>query len=53
MTGGGFGGCIIALVEVGDSNRIGDEITVKFGAAGYGPPTHFTAVPSAGAERLE
>jgi galactokinase len=53
MTGGGFGGCIIALVEAGDSNRIGDEITVKFGAAGYGPPTHFTAVPSAGAERLE
>ena len=53
MTGGGFGGCIITLVEVGDSNRIGDEITVKFGAAGYGPPTHFTAVPSAGAERLE
>jgi galactokinase len=53
MTGGGFGGCIIALVEAGDSNRIGDEITVKFGAAGYGPPTHLTAVPSAGAERLE
>ncbi len=53
MTGGGFGGCIIALVEAGDSNRIGDQITVKFGAAGYGPPTHFTAVPSAGAERLE
>ena len=53
MTGGGFGGCIIALVEAGDSNRIGDEITVKFGAAGYSPPRHFTAVPSAGAERLE
>ena len=53
MTGGGFGGCIIALAEAGDSNRIGDEITVKFGAAGYGPPMQFTAVPSAGAERLE
>ena len=53
MTGGGFGGCIIALVEAGDSDRIGDEITGKFGAAGYGPPTHFTAVPSAGAQRLQ
>ena len=53
MTGGGFGGCIIALVEAGDSDRIGDEITGKFRAAGYGPPTHFTAVPSAGAQRLE
>ena len=53
MTGGGFGGCIIALVEAGDSDRIGDEIAGKFGAAGYGPPTHFTAVPSAGAQRLQ
>ena len=53
MTGGGFGGCIIALVEAGDSDRIGDEITGKFGAAGYGPPTHFAAVPSAGAQRLQ
>ena len=53
MTGGGFGGCIIALVEAGDSDRIGDEIAGKFGAAGYGPPAHFTAVPSAGAQRLQ
>ena len=53
MTGGGFGGCIIALVEAGDSDRIGDEIAGKFGAAGYGPPTHFAAVPSAGAQRLQ
>ena len=53
MTGGGFGGCIIALVEAGDSDRIGDEIAGKFRAAGYGSPTHFTAVPSAGARRLQ
>ena len=53
MTGGGFGGCIIALVEAGDSDRIGDEIAGKFGSAGYGPPTHFAAVPSAGAHRLQ
>jgi galactokinase len=52
MTGGGFGGCIIALVEAGDSDRIGDEIAGKFEAAGYGPSAHFTAVPSAGAQRL-
>jgi galactokinase len=52
MTGGGFGGCIIALVEAGDSDRIGEEIAGKFGAAGYSPPAHFTAVPSAGAQRL-
>jgi galactokinase len=53
MTGGGFGGCIIALVELGESERIAREITDSFAATGYGPPAHFTAVPSAGAERLQ
>lgn len=53
MTGGGFGGCIIALVGLGESERIGREIADSFAAAGYGPPSHFTAVPSAGAERLQ
>jgi galactokinase len=53
MTGGGFGGCVIALVEAGNSDRMGGEIAGKFRAAGYGPPTHFTAVPSAGAQRLQ
>jgi galactokinase len=52
MTGGGFGGCIIALVRAGEAERIGDKIAQSFATAGYGPPVHFTAVPSAGAERL-
>jgi galactokinase len=53
MTGGGFGGCIIALVELGEGERIGRTIAESFAAAGYGPPVHFTAVPSAGAQRLQ
>jgi galactokinase len=53
MTGGGFGGCIIALVELGDSELIGEAIIESFTAAGYGPPAYFTAVPSAGAQRLQ
>ena len=53
MTGGGFGGCIIALVPAGEANRIGGEIARNFAAAGYGPPVHFTAAPSSGAERLQ
>jgi len=53
MTGGGFGGCIIALVAAGESERIGGEIARSFAAAGFGPPQHFTAVPSAGAQRLQ
>jgi galactokinase len=52
MTGGGFGGCIIALVPAGEANRIGDKIAQSFATAGYGPPAHFTAAPSAGAQRL-
>src|SRR5215207_5282124 len=52
MTGGGFGGCIIALVPAGEAERIGDEITQSFATVGYGPPAHFTAVPSAGAQRV-
>jgi galactokinase len=53
MTGGGFGGCIIALVELGNSERIGEAIVDSFAASGYGPPVYFTAVPSAGAQRLQ
>jgi galactokinase len=53
MTGGGFGGCIIALVEAGDVERVGSEIARGFADAGYGRPAHFAAVPSAGAQRLE
>ena len=52
MTGGGFGGCIIALVPAGEAERIGHEIAQGFATTGYGPPAHFTAVPSAGAQRL-
>jgi galactokinase len=53
MTGGGFGGCIIALVAAGDVERVGSAIARSFGSAGYHPPVHFAALPSAGAQRLK
>ena len=53
MTGGGFGGCIIALVPAGDVERIASDIASGFADAGYGPPAHFAALPSAGAQRLQ
>jgi galactokinase len=53
MTGGGFGGCIIALVPAGDVERVGSEIARSFARAGYRSPAHFAAVPSAGAQRLQ
>jgi galactokinase len=52
MTGGGFGGCIIALVPTGEVDRIAGEISGSFADAGYGPPAHFAALPSAGAKRI-
>ena len=52
MTGGGFGGCIIALVPAGKAEQIGAEIARSFADVGYGPPAHFAALPSAGAQRL-
>jgi galactokinase len=52
MTGGGFGGCVIALLDAGGSDEVAAAIGAAFADAGYGPPAHFTGVPSAGARRL-
>jgi galactokinase len=52
MTGGGFGGCIIALVPAGEADAVAAEIAKAFEQAGYGPPSHFVGLPSAGAGRL-
>ncbi len=52
MTGGGFGGCIIALASAGEAHRIGEAVAEAFSAAGFGAPEWFTATPSPGAGRL-
>jgi len=53
MTGGGFGGCIIALVPAATGDAVAARIGTAFGEAGFGAPAHFLGVPSAGARRLE
>ena len=53
MTGGGFGGCIIALCPAGTAEEIAREIVAAFAANGYRAPEWFTAEPSAGAHRLD
>ncbi|MGW1717175.1 galactokinase [Streptomyces sp. NPDC002156] len=53
MTGGGFGGSAIVLVEAEDADRVGKAVEEAFGAAGYTAPRVFAAVPSAGARRVE
>jgi galactokinase len=51
MTGGGFGGCILALIPTGESARIVNEVEIAFAEAGYRAPRAFVAVPSGGAGR--
>ena len=52
MTGGGFGGSVIALV----AGELVDEAVVQvekaFAGKGFRPPRAFTVRPSAGASRL-
>ncbi|MET8628351.1 galactokinase [Kitasatospora sp. NPDC004669] len=52
MTGGGFGGSVIALVAAGDVTAVSDAVRSAFGSAGFAAPVAFTAVPSAGARRV-
>jgi galactokinase len=52
MTGGGFGGCVLALVEPDRVDAVADAVTGAFANAGFGPPAAFVSVPSAGARRV-
>ena len=52
MTGGGFGGCIIALVPIGTAAGVARQIAERFAEADYSAPEHFLGQPSAGAARV-
>jgi galactokinase len=52
MTGGGFGGSAIVLVEENDVERVSKAVLEAFEGAGYRRPRIFPAVPSEGARRL-
>ncbi|WPO73267.1 galactokinase [Streptomyces sp. KN37] len=51
MTGGGFGGSAIVLVETDDADRVTASVLAAFTAAGCTAPRVFPAVASAGARR--
>ncbi|MFB4354055.1 galactokinase [Microbacterium sp. LS_15] len=51
MTGGGFGGAAIALIERDAERAVTDAVRAAFAASGFAEPTVFTVVPSAGAGR--
>ncbi|MCZ4278109.1 galactokinase [Rhodococcoides yunnanense] len=52
MTGGGFGGCVIAIVPASEIDAITDSITGDTTAGGFPSPTIFTARAGRGASRM-
>jgi galactokinase len=51
MTGGGFGGCTIALVASGGAAATASAIDRAFMSEGFEAPAHFVAQPAQGARR--
>ncbi|MDN5898580.1 MAG: galactokinase [Brachybacterium sp.] len=49
MTGGGFGGSPLALVEAAQAQTVAAEIAAAFAAHGFDTPVFFLALPSEGA----
>ncbi len=52
MTGGGFGGCVIALVPADRAAEVREAVTERFAARRWPMPGYLNAVPSAGARRI-
>ncbi|APE22119.1 MULTISPECIES: galactokinase [Streptomyces] len=52
MTGGGFGGSALVLVDTDRADEVATAVTKAFTEAGHAAPGVFPAVPSAGARRL-
>jgi galactokinase len=51
MTGGGFGGAAIALVELAAVDRVSAAVNAAFAASRFASPLLFTVTPSAGPRR--
>jgi galactokinase len=51
MTGGGFGGCVIALVPTARASQVRSAVTARFTSHQWQPPHFLAALPSAGARR--
>ncbi|CAL8980416.1 Galactokinase [Propionicimonas sp. T2.31MG-18] len=52
MTGGGFGGCVLALVSADRVDAVSEAVIAAFAAAGLPQPVTFLGRPSAGARRV-
>ncbi|ALV44481.1 galactokinase [Arthrobacter alpinus] len=52
MTGGGFGGSAIALIQSADEAAVSEAIVEAFAAAGFTAPDIFAVSPAPGARRI-
>jgi galactokinase len=52
MTGGGFGGCALALVDASRASSVSDAVAGAFAQNGFTAPESFVVTPSAGAHRV-
>ena len=52
MTGGGFAGCVIALVPADRADQVRGAVTERFTSRHWSPPRYLDAVPSDAARRL-
>jgi galactokinase len=52
MTGGGFGGCVLALVDTGSAGTVAAAVSEAYAARGFAAPESFLATPGPGATRL-
>jgi galactokinase len=52
MTGGGFGGAAIALLEAERVDELSDAVMAAFAGRGFRQPSAFPVVPAEGASRI-
>jgi galactokinase len=52
MTGGGFGGCVVALVPADRAGQVRNAVTERFAQRHWAAPRYFDGVPSDGGRRL-
>jgi galactokinase len=52
MTGGGFGGCAIALLPADEAEALAADVLEAFAERGWREPVAFTVIPSDGARAL-
>ncbi|MEV4541630.1 galactokinase [Micromonospora echinaurantiaca] len=53
MTGGGFGGCVLALVDAAAAETVAAAVTAAYAERGFTAPGHVTVLPGPGATRLD